>query len=102
MKRMILSGLVSLALAPAIMLAQPAQTYVNEGIVTIPPVIDAINFVNLGSFGNGPTAPLIFNQVDPFETFDTLNFTNFGSMFGTVMGWRFAHIPNKDSSVPGL
>ena len=58
--------------------------YVNYGTVTFPPQIDATNFVNFGSFQIG--------TFDPFETSDTLNFTNYGTMIGSV-GWRFDNVP---------
>src|SRR6266705_646239 len=44
--------------------------YFNFGTVTEPPQVDAVNFVNYGTFN-------IFTT-DPFETSNTRNFTNYG------------------------
>src|ERR1044071_1645864 len=63
--------------------------YINNGTVTFPPQIDATNFINNGTFD-------IFTTI-PFDTSNTQNFTNNGSMFGTV-GFRFDNAP----SISGL
>ncbi len=60
--------------------------YENFGNVFTAPVIDATNFLNHGTF-NIATATL-----QPFETYDTLNYTNDGTMISSV-GWRFEHTP---------
>src|SRR5215208_1584179 len=60
------------------------DTYTNFGAVTDPaPQIDAINFVNEGTFD-------IFTQF-PFDTSNTLNVTNRGTLTGTV-GYRFDQV----------
>ena len=60
--------------------------YTNTGtIFGTPPQVDATNFYNYGTW-NISTTPL------PYTTSDTLNFTNEGSMTGTV-GWEFDYGP---------
>jgi hypothetical protein len=78
-------------LAGAVTVPATQDTYINSVAVTIPPQVDATNFVNTtaGSF--------TINTRLPFETSNTRNFTNRGSMTGSV-GWRFDHAP----SGPGL
>jgi hypothetical protein len=80
-------------LAPAAAMATPTQFYINPAnvLVTSQVQIDAVNFINHGSFNIG-TFPYI-----PFETFDTLNYTNDGTMLASP-GWRF----NLNSTVTGL
>ncbi len=58
--------------------------YINYGTITTPPQIDAFNFVNYGTFS-------IFT-LDPFETSNTRNFTNYGSLTG-ASGWWFDNSP---------
>src|SRR5438046_1735705 len=60
------------------------QMYVNYGIVTTPPQIDALNFVNYGTFD--------FFTALPFETSDTINYTNYGRMIASP-GWYFDTAP---------
>jgi len=70
-----------LALLASPMGAQAADAYyINNGSVITAPQIDASNFVNYGTFN-------IFTTY-PFETSDTLTFTNYGSLVGAA-GWRF-------------
>jgi len=85
MKRLILTGWLSLGALPWAGVAADAA-YINPvyGVVTEPPVIDATNFVNYGQFS--------ISTFRPFETFDTLNYTNYGTMLGAP-GWRFEHTP---------
>ena len=52
----------------------------NSATITFPPQIDATNFINSGVIS--------ITTRDPFETSDTLNFTNSGTMIGSV-GWFF-------------
>ncbi|HEX3857365.1 MAG TPA: hypothetical protein VHY30_08725 [Verrucomicrobiae bacterium] len=66
--------------------------YQNDGIVSypgtenFPPVIDATNFVNSGSFTINFTT---FSATQPFyETSDTINYTNIGSMAANT-GFNF-------------
>jgi len=61
-------------------------TYVSPSIVNSPPQVDAANFINAGIW-NIATAPY------PFQTFNTLNYTNTGTMNGAV-GWEFDEGPN--------
>ncbi len=58
--------------------------YENFGFVGTPPDIDATTFINHGTFNIVPPT------LAPFETQNTLNYTNKGTMtsFG---GWRFEH-----------
>ena len=73
------TGLVAI-LAVTTAWSQPALNYQNDGLVTVPPVIDAINFINNGqflinytqNFPEGPVPP-------PFSTYNTLNYTNLAS-----------------------
>jgi len=87
MKRLLISVLVSLALAP---FTGMGTDYINPngGYVTTPPQIDAANFTNYGTFS-------IFTP-KPFETFNTRNFFNRGTMLGSD-GWWF----NNNSTVTG-
>ncbi|HZR19686.1 MAG TPA: hypothetical protein VFE51_20545 [Verrucomicrobiae bacterium] len=61
--------------------------WLNTGTITTAPQIDATNFVNSGAITIASTLP--------FETSDTLNFTNSGTMF-SIPGWFF------DDSAPNL
>lgn len=87
MKRLLLSALAGLALLPIAgfsaqnmqVLAGPSEIVTNNGVVSAPQ-IDAVNVVNYGTF--------VAAAPQPFETYDTLNFTNSGYMLGMV-GWRF-------------
>src|SRR5882724_5619716 len=74
---------------PALMLAmsvcaQPAQSWVNNSVIVcppeIPPQIDALNFENTASgvISITFTNPTVNPQL--FDTSDTLNFTNRGSI----------------------
>ncbi len=77
-------------------LGQPMSTYVNNAIVTYPgtlgyvPVIDATNFVNNSTFNINYTFPLTFSSgyTEAFETSDTINFTNNGTMAANT-GFNF-------------
>jgi hypothetical protein len=90
MKWPLLCGWLSLALAPLTPAA--SALYQNDAILTYPgtetypPVIDATNFVNTGTFVINFT---VISIVQPFyETSDTLNFTNTGLMAANT-GFRF-------------
>jgi hypothetical protein len=74
-------------LAGAVTVPATQDTYINSVAVTFPPQVDATNFVNTtaGSF--------TINTTLPFETSNTRNFTNRGSMTGSV-GWRFDYSPS--------
>jgi hypothetical protein len=92
MKWPLLCGLLGFTLAcPA-----PAadDTYLNDAVVTypgtvaFPPVIDATNFVNTGTFIINFTT---LSLAQPFyETSDTLNYTNTGLMMVNT-GFRFSN-----------
>lgn len=57
--------------------------YENFGLVTEPPQIDAVTFINRGIWD--------IATLYPFETQNTRSFTNFGSMTGSV-GFRFDRV----------
>ncbi len=59
--------------------------YINSGVVTTPPNVNATNFVNNGTIS-------IFTTL-PFSTSNTENFTNRGAMSGAV-GWQLDHAPS--------
>jgi hypothetical protein len=78
------------------------ETYVNNGIVSYPgtqyaypPDIDATNFINTGSFTINFTVIPLGQPL--FETSDTANYTNTGTMVGNT-GFQF----DDQSSVSGL
>src|SRR6185437_5356172 len=54
--------------------------WINSGIISSPPQIDAFNFVNSGTIS-------VFSTL-PFETSNTRNYTNSGTMISTP-GWFF-------------
>src|SRR5438445_3140522 len=87
MKRLLILGPLGLVL-----LARPVgatdATYVNNGLVTFPPQIDATNFVNNGTF-DFTLNPTLF----PFDTSNTENYTNNGTMLGAV-GFQFDNSPS--------
>lgn len=88
MKRLLLSGLVSLALSP--LTGMPANYFnPNGGLVTSPIDIHAANFTNYGTFN-------IYSQ-GPFETWDTLNYYNKGQMTCSP-GWRFNTLSSANGS----
>jgi len=88
MKRLLLSGLVSLALSP---LVGMAANYFNPngGLVTSPIDIHAANFTNYGTFN--------IYSFGPFETWDTLNFYNKGQMT-CAPGWWFDTLSSANGS----
>jgi hypothetical protein len=85
MKRLLLAVLASLTLVPLAGLGAAIASYVNPvyGFLTNPQ-IDATNVVNYGQIITGTT--------DPFDTSDTVNFTNYGIIEGSV-GFRFDTAP---------
>ncbi|MGA9452067.1 MAG: hypothetical protein WBW41_12080 [Verrucomicrobiia bacterium] len=94
-----------LTLCPSVVTAQTLSTYTNLGTiiwlgsgysgntVPFPPQIDATSFVNLGTWGS-PSLPYGGFLVEPYPytTANTLNYTNWGEMLGTV-GWEFDYGP---------
>ena len=93
-KSLRLSGLVALAATSAAW-AQPTELYENFGFVDasseLP--IDAASFANYGSFS-------VFSTL-PFDTQNTLNFTNRGLMDG-IVGFNFQHINDAGDRGPAL
>jgi hypothetical protein len=79
----------------------PAQTvpfYINDGVVQcppqVPPQIDALNFVNNGSF----SIQTLLSAM-PYATQNTLNFTNRGTM-DSSSGFLFMTQPDVGGAVP--
>src|SRR5262249_32468237 len=71
-------ALLTIALAPRVLATDLIWT--NTGTLFTPPQIDAFSFANSGVIS-------IFTD-QPFETSNTRNFTNSGTMSGTP-GWYF-------------
>lgn len=88
MKRLFSSILLAAALAPLAGYSETVNTWTNAGTLTFPPQVDATNFINYGIFD-------IFTS-SPFDTSNTRNFTNNGSMFGSV-GFRFDTAPRNNN-----
>lgn len=86
MKRLLISGLLSLLLCPPMGWATEA-TYINNGNITFPIAIDATNVINNGTF-NFSLNPTTL----PYDTSNTRNFTNNGTMVGSV-GFQFDNAP---------
>ncbi len=83
MKRFLLTlGLVTASL-PATTRAADA-IWINSGLVTVPPQINATNVVNNGTIN--------INTLAEFQTSNTQNYTNRGSMTGSI-GWKLHHAP---------
>src|SRR6187399_3140692 len=83
MKRKLYIGLLAAAWAiGSSRAADPAFVNPVFGIVNSP-VIDATNVVNYGQF--------LAASIYPYETSSTLNYTNYGTMVGSV-GFRFERI----------
>src|SRR5438093_5312726 len=91
MKQFFIPGLLNLLLLAQIGRATDAF-YINNGTVTFPPQIDAINFINNGSFDFSLNPTIL-----PFDTSNTQNFTNNGTMFGSV-GFRFDTGPSESGT----
>lgn len=98
-KLLLLSGLVLTAGLDLSLQSQPDPIYVNRGIVEFSdsPVINALAFANYGLFSVSPNLPLEL----PFDTMNTLNFTNRGVMSGSV-GFNFQHIASNGKRSPAL
>ncbi len=76
-----LSLCAGLFLFPLMVMGQIMTTYISPATVSgTPPQVNATNFYNAGTWNIG--------TVSPYETAYTLNYTNKGSMTGTV-GWEF-------------
>jgi len=83
--------LFSLFLLPLVAMATD-PTYSNSGSINNAnlPQVDATNFYNSGSFGT-LNNPII--TTSPYTTSHTLNYTNVGTMYGSV-GWEFDYGPS--------
>lgn len=112
MKQKLLSGLMvltlALALAPAAW-SQPDAVYENWGAVIcppeVPPTIDATNFINHGQFvvniTNFPPLLPSAGPVDPYQTYDTLNFSNhFGAFLACNSGFLLQFNPQEGVERP--
>ena len=110
MKQKLLSGLAALALAliaaPAAF-SQPATFWENWGSIAcppeVPPTIDAVSFANYGqiviNITNFPPLNPSQQAIDPFQTFDTLNFTNaYGSVLACNSGFLMQFNPSQSGS----
>ncbi len=70
------------------------NTWVNNGSVTLAPAIDATNVINNGT--------MLLVTTLPFDTSNTRNFTNSGTMLGSI-GFRFDTAPrNSTGQLIGL
>jgi hypothetical protein len=111
MKQKLLSGIWVLAFAVAVApvaFGQPSDYYQNVGSVIcppdIPPTIDATSFINEGQFVVNITnfPPILPSQgpVDPYTTFDTLNYSNlFGAFLACNSGFLMQF--NPQAGAPG-
>ncbi len=90
MKRLIFTGLASLGIVWAAVGAT-APAYINDRVQIfppgVPPVIDATNFINNSAFIDNTFNTLTFS-LTPYETANTVNYTNFG-VLGALGGFRF-------------
>jgi hypothetical protein len=89
MKRFVLALAASLAFAGAVVAQQ--LNYINYGTIDTPQV-DATNFDNEGIFT--ATNPMRFVNLLPYETSDTVNYTNHNTMIGNP-GFDFETVPSS-------
>jgi len=87
MKRLFILIFFAAVLAPCLSLASQ-DTWVNNGTIVEPPAIDATNVINNGTISVATTML--------FDTSNTLNVTNTGTMLGAV-GFRFDTAPRNSS-----
>lgn len=80
-------GLTSLFASQALLATD--SMWVNNGTILIPPNIDATNVINNGTMGTFFTSSL-------FDTSNTRNFTNSGTMSGSL-GFKFDTAPRNSS-----
>ena len=94
-KSLLLSGLLLTAGLDSSLQSQPDPIYLNRGMVDFSdsPVINALAFANYGSFS--------VSSALPFDTMNTLNFTNRGVMSSSV-GFNFQHIASNGRRSPAL
>jgi hypothetical protein len=83
MKRLLLTGLLSLA-AVAATHSQTADYYVNNGTVSSSIAIDAINFVNNGLFSISTFAPFDFTNVRNYTNRNVMQNEGSGFIFDTA------------------
>lgn len=85
------------------MLGAPSDLYHNQGLNPDPVVVDAITFLNTGTFVIGQRssffAPDYINPVSPYETQNTLYYTNTGSM-SAIPGFNLQYIDESGSRKP--
>lgn len=95
-KSLLLSGLLLTAGLDSSLQSQPDPIYLNRGMVDFSdsPVINALAFANYGSFS-------VSSGLLPFDTMNTLNFTNRGVMSGFI-GFNFQHIASNGRRSPAL
>ena len=99
MKRFSASALLLLVLAGGSAVAGVSPSYINYGLVTSPPVVDAKAFVNLGDFdislvGGTTNLSVGFGTIitgAPYSTRDTTIWSNQNLMIGTP-GFRFDQV----------
>ena len=91
MKRLLFSVLMGLVLLPTMGWASQ-DTFINSGTITFPPQIDATNVINNGVFDFRVNTTEL-----PFDTSNTRNFTNIGTMIGSA-GFRFDNAPSGSGS----
>lgn len=97
MKWPLLCGLLGLTLARPVQAAD--DSYTNSESITypgteqFPPVIDATNFYNTGTFIINFTFATVTASQPFYETSDTLNYVNTGLMMGNF-GFRFDNQPS--------
>ena len=99
MKRLILTGLASLAML-SVALGRTDPSYVNNLVLIFnppnaPPMIDATNFINNVAFIDNTFNSLF---VAPYATANTVNYTNFG-VLGALEGFRFDTFNTDDRAL---
>lgn len=86
MKKISLAITASVALSVSGWCASDTFTIFGNQTITTPPVVDATNFVNLGSLS-------IFT-ISPFDFSNVQNYTNRGFMDNSFSGFRFDNAPS--------
>jgi hypothetical protein len=111
MKWKLFTAMAGLALAWSAF-AQTGATYRNDGFIIVPPLIapqiDAGTFINNGqfiiNFTNQPVPPIFTDlgvQPDPYETQNTINFTNLaGAFMSCNVGFRLDFAPPNAQRQP--
>ena len=107
MKRILSMGLAGMALVPMTLVTRSASPmYINNGTVQCsfntepPPQIDAIAFVNNGSFCSSLFSSNFFLlTLLPYDFQNVLYYTNNGIMIGDA-GYRFSHVSDAGQRGP--